>query len=335
LRGQPEVKLLAGNLALNHNYLGAKPTQDWTTHHVVFNSLTHTQVNLYLGCWGSTAGSVWWDDAMLEEVALLNVVRREGAPLGVKTETGKVLVEGKDFDPIKDPKMGVRVWKGSYDIWHEPPGLKTSLPDGTRLRVSYFHALTVHDDQAMICPSEPRTLELLRDQARRVHAAWGAKGYMMSHDEIRVLNWCDACQRRKLDAGALLADNARTCVNILREVNPGGRIYVWSDMFDPHHNAHNDYYLVRGDLAGSWEGLDREVIIVPWYFEKRAQSLKFFADRGHRQVIAGYYDAKPARVRDWLEAAKPFPGVQGVMYTTWQQKYADLESFAEAIRGFK
>jgi hypothetical protein len=212
LRGQPEVKLLAGNLALNHNYLGAKPTQDWTTHHVVFNSLTHTQVNLYLGCWGSTAGSVWWDDAMLEEVALLNVVRREGAPLGVKTETGNVLVEGKDFDPIKDPKMGVRVWKGSYDIWHEPPGLKTSLPDGTRLRVSYFHALTVHDDQAMICPSEPRTLELLRDQARRVHAAWGAKGYMMSHDEIRVLNWCDACQRRKLDAGALLADNARTSI---------------------------------------------------------------------------------------------------------------------------
>lgn len=328
-RGKPEAKVLAGNQALDFNDLGVKPTQDWTTHHVVFNSLTHTQASLYLGCWGGSTGSLWWDDATLQEAGLVNRVRRPGAPLVVKTEAGNPLVEGRDYEALKDPKMGVRTWKGSYDVWHEPPPFKTSQPDGTRLRVSYYHAVTVNDDQAMICPSEPRTVELLRDQARRVHAAWGAKGYMMSHDEIRVLNWCDACQRRGLDAGAVLAENVRTCVNILREVNPGGRIYVWSDMFDPHHNAHQDYYLVRGDLTGSWEGLDKDVILVPWNFARRAQSLKFFAERGHRQVIAGYYDAKPERVREWLEAAKPFPGVVGVMYTTWQHKYGDLERFAE------
>jgi hypothetical protein len=330
-RGKPEAKVLVGNLALDHNFLGVKPTQDWAMHHVVFNSLNHTQATLYLGCWGGSSGSLWWDDVAIEEVGLVNLVRRDGAPLVVKMENGSLLTEGKDFEPVKDPKMGVRSWKGSYDVWHEPPAIKTSLPDSTRLRVSYHHVVTVNDDQAMICPSEPRTVELLRDQAQRVHAAWGAKGYMMSHDEIRVLNWCDACQQRGLDAGALLADNARTCVNILREVNPRGRIYVWSDMFDPNHNAHKDYYLVRGDLTGSWEGLDKDVIVVPWYLEKRAQSLKFFAGRGHRQVIAGYYDAKPERVRDWLEAAKPYPGVVGVMYTTWEKKYADLERFAETI----
>jgi len=65
--------------------------------------------------------------------------------------------------------------------------------------------------------------------------------------------------------------------------------------------------------------------------EKRAQSLKFFAQRGHRQVIAGYYDAKPERVRDWLEVAKPFPGVIGVIYTTWEHKHAELERFAEVV----
>jgi len=330
-RGRPEVKVLAGNLALDYNALGAKRTQDWTLHHVVFNSLNHTQANLYLGCWGGSTGSLWWDDATLEEVGLLNLVRRDGAPVVVKSEGGKRFEEGKDFEPLQDPQMGVRLWKGSYDVWHEPPVMKTTLAEGTRLRVSYYHAVTVNDDQAMLCPSEARSVELLRDQARRVHAAWGAQGYMMSHDEIRVLNWCDACQRRGLEAGALLADNARTCVNILREVNPGGRIYVWSDMFDPHHNAHKGYYLVRGDLTGSWEGLDKDVIVVPWYFEKRGQSLKFFAERGHRQVIAGYYDAKPERVRDWLEAAKPFPGVIGVMYTTWEHKYGDLEQFVKII----
>jgi hypothetical protein len=109
----------------------------------------------------------------------------------------------------------------------------------------------------------------------------------MSHDEIRVLNWCEACQRRNMDAGALLADNVRTCIQILRDTNPSGKIYVWSDMFDPNHNAHKDYYLVRGNLARSWEGLDKDIIILPWYFEKRSESLKFFADRDHHQWIAG------------------------------------------------
>jgi hypothetical protein len=331
-RGEPEVKVLAGQHSLNYNALEAKRTQDWTTHHVTFNSLNHTQANLYLGCWGGSTGSLWWDDAQLEEVALVNLVRRDGAPLKLESADGRRLTEGKDFDPVRDPQMGLRLWKGSYDIWHEPPVIQTALPDGTRLRLSFYHAVTVHEDQAMICPSEPRTVELLRDQARRMHGAWGAKGYFMSHDEIRVLNWCEACQRRGLEAGALLADHVRTCGRILREINPGGRIYVWSDMFDPNHNARKDYYLVRGDLTGSWEGLDPDVIIVPWYFEKRAASLKFFAARGHRQLIAGYYDARPERVQDWLDAAQPFPGVTGLIYTTWQKKYEDLERVGEILQ---
>lgn len=332
-RGTPEVKVLTPNgQSLNFADLGVKATQDWTVHHVVFNSLESTEANLYFGSWGARSGELWFDDATLQEVGLVNLIRREGTPLQVRKDGGESLVEGRDFEKVIDPKMGNRLWAGSYDIYHEPPSIKTSLPEGTKLRVSYYHAVTIHDDQAMICPSEPRTVELLRDQAKRMHKAWGAKGYMMSHDEIRVLNWCAACQKRKLDAGALIADNVRTCINTLREVNPGGRIYVWSDMFDPHHNAHKDYYLVRGDLAGSWEGLDKEVIIVPWYFEKRNESLKFFADRGHRQVIAGYYDHDPAQVKEWLSAAGKVQGVEGVMYTTWQSNFSDLEKFAQAIK---
>jgi hypothetical protein len=330
----PEVKVLAGNQALNYNLLGAQPSQDWQTHHVVFNSLEHSEVNVYFGCWGGTTGTLWWDDAQIEEVAFLNLVRRPGAPLVVRRDNGPALNEGSDFSPLKDPLMEKRLWAGSYDVYHAPPLLKTALPDGTRLRASYYHAATVYDDQAMICPSEPKTVELLRDQARRMHAAWGARAYMMSHDEIRVLNWCAACQQRQLDAGAILADNVKTCIAILREVAPEARIYVWSDMFDPNHNAHKDYYLVHGDLAGSWEGLAKDVIVVPWYFEKRAASLKFFADRGHRQMIAGYYDAKPERVRDWLEAARPFAGIMGVMYTTWQRKFSDLERFGEIVGAY-
>jgi hypothetical protein len=334
-KGTPEVKLLAttNGRGLNHNHLGVKPTQDWTTHDVVFNSLNNSEVNLYLGCWGGTSGSLWFDDAKIEPVAFLNLVRRPGAPLNVQNANGKALAEGTDYRKLVDPKMGNHLWPGSYDIYHTPPQLTgLSVPDGAAISVSYYHGVTVYDDQATICVSEPASVALLRDQAIRVHQAFHAKGYMMSHDEIRVLNWCEACEKRHLDAGALLAANVHTCIGILKEVNPGGKIYVWSDMFDPNHNAVDNYYLVRGNLKGSWLGLDKEVTVLPWYFEKRRESLKWFSDLGRQQVIAGYYDSDPANVKLWLQAASGIPGVLGVMYTTWQNNFKDLEIFAANVR---
>lgn len=332
-KGVPEIKLLAGERSLNHNTLEVKPTQDWTLYHAVFHTLNHTNVQLYLGAWGADSGDLWFDDATLEATAFVNLVRRPGAPLRI-AYNGRELQEGPDFAPLSDPKMGRRVWPGSYDIWHEPPTLKVTanVPEGAKIQVSAYHAATVHDDQAMICPSEPKTLDLLRDQARRMHTAWSANAYMMSHDEIRILNWCHACRSRNLTAGQILADNVRACVKILRDVNPNGGIYVWSDMFDPNHNAHANYYLVRDTLAESWLGLDKNIFIVDWYFEKRNASLKFFADRGHSQLIAGYYDHNPNQIKQWLQAAEGLPKIEGVMYTTWRNNYADLESFAQAAR---
>jgi hypothetical protein len=333
--GTPEIKALAGDRSLSWSALGVKPTQDWTVHHAVFNSLGNAKVNVYLGCWDGGTGSLWWKDAAIEEVGLLNLVRRPGAPFEVRLdgEGGRVLGEGTDYQAVRDPLMGTVPWKGAYDVWHQPPTIACGLPDGTRLRVSWHHVVTVGDGQVMICPSEPKTVELLRDQARRLHAAWKADAYFMSHDEIRVLGWDAACTRRGLTPGAILADNAKTCTGILQEVNPGGTIYVWSDMFDPGHNAHDDYYLVNGDLAGSWEGLDKTVVAVLWNFGKRRESAQWFAGRGHPLVIAGYYDGDPAQVREWMAAVQDVPGVQGIIYTTWRNDYTQLERFAELVRG--
>ncbi|MDQ3624084.1 MAG: hypothetical protein M3463_16630 [Verrucomicrobiota bacterium] len=333
----PEIKAIPADgrvSVLNWDNLGTKPTQDWTTHHAVFNSLEYTDISLFFGTWGAASGVLWWDDATIEEVAFLNIIRRAGAPLAVAREAGTFLLEGRDFEALADPLMGTKPWAGSYDVYHAPPILKTKLPDGTRLRASYYHTATIHDGQAMVCPSEPRTYELLRDEARRVHGLWGAKKYMMSHDEVRVMNWCAACQARNLTPGQQLADNVKRCIQILRETAPQARAHVWSDMFDPHHNARKSkYYLVNGDLTGSWEGLDRKVVILPWYFGKRAESLQWFAGRGHPQIIAGYYDGQPERLADWLSAAKGLPGLIGVMYTTWKNNYKDLEKFSEVAGG--
>jgi hypothetical protein len=328
--GKPEIKALGGGRSLQWEDLPVKATQDWTEHDVVFNTLENEQVTVYFGVWGKATGTLQWKDWKIEEAPLVNVLRRPGTPFVVKAEDGRVLEEGKDFEPVADPLLGRKPWKGEYDSWHAPVPLRTKgLADGTRLRVSWYHPAVIYHGQVSACVSEPKTLELLRDEARRVKEAFGATAYMMSHDEFRTHNQDEACRRRNLDAGALLAENARDCVKILE----GSTVYVWNDMFDPHHNAvDKNYYLVRGSLAGSWEGLPREVVIMNWNSGRAEKSLPFFAERGHRQVLAGYYDHDPRAIRKWLAAAATVKGVVGVMYTTWQHRYDDLEAFAKHVR---
>ena len=38
-----------------------------------------------------------------------------------------------------------------------------------------------------------------------------------------------------------------------------------------------------------------------------------------------------AVLAEWLTAAKGLPGISGVMYTTWEFKYNDLEKFASLV----
>ena len=120
-------------------------------------------------------------------------------------------------------------------------------------------------------------------------------------------------------------------MSLLRNAAPDARILVWSDMFDPHHNAIDNYYLVNGSLKGSWEGLDRSVTIMNWNFGHRDESLAFFAQRGHHQIIAGFYDGPLDEVGRWLDSARPVSNIDGFMYTTWRQDYSQLEAVARLL----
>ncbi|HZE95498.1 MAG TPA: hypothetical protein VE981_00580 [Planctomycetota bacterium] len=335
-KGTPRIVVIGGGRMLNFNLQGAKPTQDWTEHHAVFNSLGDREVRVSIGCWDGGTGEAAFKDPRIEETGLVNVVRRPGAPLVVKTADDEPLREGIDFQYVRDPKLGREDVPGGYTEWHEVPAIRTPLADGTRLRVSYYHMLRFPDGgQVMICPSEPKTIELLRDQAARLHRIFNAKAYFMSHDEMRVCNWDPSCTKRNMTAGQIYADNVRTCIGILRDLAPSSRIYVWSDMFDPNHNAHDNYYLARGGMDGTWEGLDPDVIVATWFYDKRRESLEWFSARGQRTLIAGYYDQKPERARDWLEAASHVKGTIGIMYTSWNDKYEDLEAFAGHVDKFR
>ena len=329
-----------GGRALTFFEGGVQSNQDWKRVEVVFNSLDQSKVNAYVGLWGPSGGTVWVDDVSIEPMGLTNILRREGCPLVVTSDDGRATYEeGRDFEPVADPKLGRVPWDGEYAFDHDGPPIrltsKSRIKDGQTLRVSWYHPVAIHGSQVMCCPSDPKVETLSRDQARRVNELFRPRTFFMSHDEIRCLNWDRSCLDRNMTPGAILAENVRRCVEILDETAPGCEIVVWSDMFDPSHNAvEGPYYLVNGSLKGSWEGLPLRVTIANWNSGKAAQSLAFFADRGHRQILAGYYDVDDlSGFTRWNAAAEGVPGVDGFMYTTWEHKYQLLEAYGRAMAG--
>jgi hypothetical protein len=327
-----------GNRQLTFHEGGLQPTQDWTFAEVVFNSLDEREVNIYAGLWAGKTGTLWLDDLKLEEVSLVNILRRDGCPLVVAAADGRATYEeGRDFEPVRDPQLGVIPYAGLFDFRHAGPTIRLTrgsrIRDGEDLRVSWYHPVSTHGSQMMCCLTDPKVYDVLHDQARRVNELFHAETFLMSHDEIRVANWCRACRARRMAPGALLADNTRRCLEILKAVSPRARVAVWSDMYDPFHNAVDHYYLVNGSLKESWKGLAANVLIVNWNGGKAKDTLKWFADRGHDQVLAGYYDVDDlTNLREWTAAARGVPRVVGFMYTTWEHKYGWLEKYGEAIR---
>lgn len=322
---------------LSHPKWDIETTQDWTHYETIFNSLGNTKVDVYAGVWGARGGKLWFDDLQLKEVGLVNVLRRAGCPLSVKGESGTTYLEGRDFQAVRDARLGTVPWDGSYEVFHAPPSIvltpTSRIKNGQKLRVGFYHAVTIHKGQVVACLSEPKVYDLMRDQIERVQNALQPDGYFMSHDEIRVANWCETCKKRHLTPGQILADNVKRCTAMIRRVSPTADIIVWSDMFDPNHNAVDDFYLVNGSMKGSWEGVGKEVTIANWNLDALDQSLPWFENRGHKQIIAGYYDTDPTKIKAQLQTAKATRNVDGVMYTTWESRYDDMAAFAQAAWG--
>jgi len=324
---------------LSFQELALAPTQEWTQVHVTFNSQERTVGRVYLGVWGGNKGKLWFDDVRLEELGPMNVVRRPGAPVKVVGADGTTYVEGRDFEPLRDPKSGTVPWPGEFETYHAAPSIKL-IPggrpkEGEQLRVSWHHAQATEHGKTAICFSEPEYRELARREIRRIGGLFQPKKFFLAHDEIRVMNWCEACRRRGISPAKMLDEDVNFALREIKATRKGAEAFIWSDMFDPFHNAVADYYLVNGDLRGAGSSLPPSLTIVNWNSGRPANSLAHFAKRGHRQILAGYYDSDPAQIKAWLADAAKVKGVVGVMYTTWSDKYDDLEAFARAAWGSK
>ncbi len=305
-------------------------TGHWRRIVMGFNSLEHETVRIYAGVWGGREGRFWIDDFALEEVGLLNVLRRRGTPLVVQSEgSSQVYEEGRDFAYVTDDRLNFR-----FD--HDGPEIEL-LPDsriaeGQRLRVSYYHGIAINNGQVTVCMSEPNLYEIWRNAAQLLHERLGCSKYLLSMDEIRAGGSCQACRQRNLSMAQILGECITEQVRILRSVNLAAQVFIWSDMLDPNHNAHGDYYLVEGDFTGSWRYVPKDLVIVCWYYDKRHESLPFFASHGFRTLAGAYYDGDTLdNPRGWLEALDATPNAIGIMYTTWQNKYDLLGPFGDLV----
>jgi len=305
-------------------------TSDW--HEMVwgFNSWYADQVEFRVGVSDGKTGKVWVDNVAIEEVGLTNVLRRPGTPVTVRNDkTGEVYTEGRDFAPISDPKL-------NFSWEHEGPAIKllpgSRIRTGDRLRVDYYHGTTIYRDQTTIDMSEPAVYEVWQRQIPLIEKYLAPKKYFLSMDEVRVGGFCEACRRRHLSMAQILGDCTTRQYTMIRTANPKAEVYVWSDMFDPNHNAQQKYYLVDGSFDGTWQYIPKDLVIACWYYEKRDLSLPFFSKLGYRTLGAAYYDANDLEnPKGWIESLDRTPGAVGIMYTTWENKYRLLPAFGDLV----
>ncbi len=296
---------------------------------MLFNSMDFDVVRLYAGVWGGREGRFWLDDWTIEEVGPINALQRPGTPVTVKSEDGDLTYEeGRDFAPLQDANFSF------WNVDRDAPPLTivpgSRIRDGEHLRVSWYHPMVINDSQVTVCMAEPVLYDIMEQEARLLWEHLHPRRVLLNMDEVRLGGSCRACRGK--DMAALLGECVTKQVDILRRFNPQMEIYIWSDMLDPNHNARNNYYLVEGDLTGTWNHVPKDLMIAVWGGAPREESLRFFAEQGFRTLVACYYDADDMEeVKGWLGLAEQTPNVRGFMYTTWQRKYNLLPAFGDLL----
>ena len=302
-------------------------TQDWTTIGCMFDSAGEGEVLVYAGIWGGKEGRFWLDDFKVESIGCAPPLLREGLPFTVRdANTGSELRAGVDYEL---PPQGV--WNKKWNSFRLLRG--RVMRDGTELVADYWTAAVVAGSQRPCCMSAPALYDYYRTSADAVKSALNPRKWFLSMDEIRAGGTCPLCLSRGQDMAHQLGECVTRQREIIKSVCPEAQIYMWSDMVDPAHNAHDNYYACRGTFEGAWKLIPKDIVISCWYDKKHDVSMPFFANLGFRTQAAAYYDADDLESsRAWLGTCNRTPGCTGIMYTTWRNKYKLLAPFGELVR---
>ena len=324
--------------------LNVAANQDWTAWDVAFNSGNHTNMSILTGVWGGNQGNIWFDDITVEETALVYVLRGASTPLKMydPANLAHVYTENTDYGAIADPKFATNPTFDDY--WHAPMTIPvptgSSLKPGQTVSMDWYAMQPIYGD-AGVSLTDPGPWQWMQDNAKAVGQAFpNAGGFFLGYDEMRHMNSTASAKAKNMTAGQLLAWNFKQTYDLFKSVNPSVPLYVWSDMFDPNHNAVNNYYLVEGDLTGSWLGVPADVTIMNWNLNSLTTSATWFSGKNpqqpvaYHQVVAGYYDTGNGAVaaNNELAQVKGIPGITGFMYTTFADDYTQLGAFASAVK---
>ena len=259
---------------------------------------------------------------------LSDIVRRAGTPLVLKSlDRAMVFTEGKDFAAIPCAR--------NLDSVAIPAG--SAIRNGERLDLACYkipHIDHPWGQQISLCMSNPALYEYWETEAKKLHEVLGFKKFLLSMDEIRNGGGCQLCRNRKMSMAEILGDCITKQRAILKATDPNIEVLVWSDMLDPAHNAHANYYGVVGDFTDSWKYVPRDVVMMCWYHDIRDKSLPFFSEQGFRTFGAAYYDVNDLQgCAEWMQSLKKTPNAQGILYTTWEGKYKLLADFGDLTSG--
>ena len=326
--------------------IGQQSTQDWTELDFTFNSRGTSQPLVLFGVWGGSSGTIWFDDVFVEETSLVYVLRRPGTPLTAynAANPSAVYQEGTDFNPIADPQLASG--GGFTGFYHAPATVTlpatTSLQPGQTVAINYYAVQPIETGGDVgMCLTEAGSQNFLQQNAQNiVNNMPAGMNYLLSYDEMRHMDSCASCKAKNMTPGQLLAWHVTNTANLYHSLAPSASLYMWGDMFDPYQNAVNNYYYVEGNIAGSWAGVPSNVTIMNWNLANLTNSLTWFSGlnaqqpTAYRQIIAGYYDTGTgvAAATQELQQAAGIPGITGLMYTTWDSDYSQLQSFAAAAK---
>ncbi|MEM7114977.1 MAG: carbohydrate binding domain-containing protein [Chloroflexota bacterium] len=322
-------------------------TMDWAELSFTFNSSTYDHIYIGFGLWGAESGKIWWDDLRLDTVPTHNIIRRDDLPFSIRAVNGTTYTEGTDFEPVSDPLLGQIPFQGAFDTYHAPPEILltpgSNIVNGEQVFLSGYHALVITNGEMGCSWSHEDYFSLAHRVIQEAEQNFPSDGYFLGHNEQRSGGWEPGDVGPFNSSGEAFAAHISRTIAIVGEESGGKEMFIWSDIFDPFHNAVPNYYHINNTMEGVWEGVPPEVTIVNWAggetFDNDGsdfgrQSLEFFEERGHKQILAGYYDYDVVtNYQSWMADSAGIDNITGVMYTTWIDNFDDLELFAEVWWG--
>ena len=289
---------------------------------------------------------VWQDgvsvnvrDFSLREIPPDLLPKNDGCPLSVRSaRTGAPYLAGRDFadfrgmppfrfDDLQGPELReFRILPGG------------GVSEGEELLVDCYQASRAHRGQISVCLSHPRLWERIEASARSTYALLRPKDWMIGINEYRNGGTCAACRMSGKTMGQLLGETVTAMREAVRRQDPAITVFIWSDMFDPLLNAHEDFYSCATTFAESWKHVPRDIVMLYWDDnpKKAAAALDFFSAEGFRTLVGSYYDHDandPAMsyTRQQVEAGFRTRGCMGFMYCSWKGDDRRVEDFARVI----